>query len=134
MENNMFKGMMSLEALFSLTVMLFLINFVLITVNAGRLDTTFYEYQLLNDILEVSEKTGLLYNVSISPGNDLSQLGQMYAVTDDLGYCLKIDEDSKLYSENSCGYEPGADKVSTTRIIMFKDGASAVVRFTMWKK
>ena len=127
------NGFMSLEALVSLTVMLFLLNFIVITINANRLDTTLYKYQLLNDIIEVSEKLDYFYTAghdNLYQGN--SVFDNMTDMANDVNYCLLIEDD---YGEltNNCPNQAIEDGVSTTRILSNHDGSFSVIRFTMWK-
>lgn len=143
------KGLMSFEAVFSLAVLIVFIGSLSI-LSSKKIDTTIYEYQLLNDILEVTEKNGGIERLS---KGDVTVISEMQQIAEIQGYCLDIQlefEDRTLQNlinntiiidtninlnfdfPSSC--EENENKVSTTRTIPTYLGEIIVLKAEMWKQ
>ncbi len=143
------KGVMSFEAVFSLAILLVFIS-SLTLLNTKKIDTSLYEYQLLNDILEVTEKNGGIERLS---NGDITVISEMQEIAQKQGYCLDITLELKdrtipnIVEEfiiinqtvdiefdfpSSC--EEKINKVSTTRTIPTYLGEIIVLEAKMWKQ
>lgn len=83
------KGLMSFEAVFSLAVLLIFVSSLALIANVKPVNTTVYEYQLLNDILEVAEKNGGIER--LSSYGDVTVLDEMQSLASEHGYCLNLE-------------------------------------------
>ncbi|MFA5382314.1 MAG: hypothetical protein WC356_04045 [Candidatus Micrarchaeia archaeon] len=141
------KGLMSFEAIFSLTILIFFIS-SLSLLNTKYIDTTLYEYQLLNDILEVTEKNGGMERLS---NGDINVIYEMQDLAKSQGYCLDIktelesrslndlilgieiiNQDINLGSYSSC-YKKG-NVISTKRTIPTYLGGIIILEVEMQKQ
>ncbi len=143
------KGLMSFEAVFSLAILIFFIS-SLNVLNTRQIDTTIYEYQLLNDILEVTEKEGGIERLS---NGDLTVINEMQNLAETQGYCLdiKLQQNSRTISNfedvfqiinldinieatyhSSC--DESLNKVSTIRTIPTYLGEIIILEAEMWKQ
>lgn len=114
--------MMTFEAIFSFLAMLAMLSAVSLTYDAQRIDTTLYEYQLLNDVLEVFEKhgeMGLFADYVEGAGDGGEVLGRMEEIEEATGYCLAFEAGPSSIS--TCEDREG-QSISTTRIIVIRSG------------
>jgi hypothetical protein len=114
--------MMSFEAVFSFLLMLSMLSVISLTNNAQRIDTTLYEYQLLNDVLEVFGKHGEMEQFADyieGIGNKDEVLRRMEEIEKATGYCLAFEAGNSSLS--TCGDRTGPS-ISTTRIIVLRSG------------
>ncbi len=123
----MSKGQISLEAVFGFTVIVFLVGFMILTKGSYRLDTTPYEYYVMNDILEVSEKLGYTYNYTTP--NDLQQIVNL---AKPLGFCMMAEDMGSRITTDGCD-SPRDDVITTTRVYIDNLGQPHTVRFWLWK-
>ncbi|MCC7552223.1 hypothetical protein KO317_00980 [Candidatus Micrarchaeota archaeon] len=143
------RGLMSFESVFSLAILIIFISSLSI-LKPNYLDTSLYEYQLLNDILEITEKNSGIERLS---NGDITVILEMQEIAQKQGYCLDItlelidrtipnmeDEfiiiNQTLYIEltfpSLC--EERVNKVSTTRTIPAYLGEIIVLEAKMWKQ
>jgi len=109
---------------FSLEAMLSLLASVSLILAAASFSSStppslarLYEYQVLNDFLEVKEKVGLTDDYVASSG-----------------FCLKLVEDSRtIFLPSECNREQPYEPVSTTRIIR-TGGGFAMLNATLWRR
>lgn len=114
--------MMSLEALFSFLLMLSMLSVISLTNNAQRIDTTLYEYQLLNDVLEVFGKHGemeLFADYVDGAGDGNAVMARMEEIEKATGYCITFEAGNSSLS--TCEDRNGPS-ISTTRIIVLRSG------------
>jgi len=108
----------SLEALLSLLASLYLITAAISYSSSPPPSLArLYEYQVLNDFLEVRSKVGLSNNYVASSG-----------------FCLMLikgDETSFLPSE--CSHTPPQNPISTSRIV-YDGGKYALLNATLWRR
>jgi len=79
--------------------------------------TSIYEYQILNDFLEIREKAGLT-------GSYVAQSG----------FCLRLNEGTMAeFLPETCSSSTPASAVSTTRITYSESGNLSVLTASLWK-
>jgi len=108
--------MISFETVFSLLIFLLLIQSLVITQNANQIDTTLYEYQLVNDIAETIEKTNCYDNYLT--GGMIARNNHLNDISQGIGYCIKVEDKSFgiITNEyNTCNQEPINNVISTER-------------------
>lgn len=125
------KGLFfSLEAFFSLLAVLVLLEFVLVSQNALALKfESLREYQLVQDVLEVAEKTGALKDFAeyaggnaLAGGKARKQFNEMAGLLD---VCLEITANGKKIEAN-CNKKQYTSTTTEERITALSNGFEKV--------
>ncbi|MBI5159055.1 hypothetical protein HY992_02955 [Candidatus Micrarchaeota archaeon] len=125
------KGILfSMEAFFSLLAVLVLLEFVMLSQNALALKyESLYAYQLVQDVLEVGEKTGAMQNFAeFTEGNALAGAKaekQFKEMAEQIDACITISANGKEIKAN-CNQKNYSFTISEERIIALNRGFERV--------
>lgn len=116
------KGIIfSTEAFFSLLAVLVLLNALLLTQNALTPKYfSLYDYQLVQDVFEVSEKNGAMKKFAEGSGEE-----EFEKIAREIDVCLVVSSAAKKIEAN-CNKNDYSSVISASRTVVFSDSFEEV--------